>query len=244
VRVPESISNLLDKAGLSSNSPLRSKANGFVASRRNTAELKKIRPTLSYAQFGEDAVLQAYLPEGTGFYVDIGSGHPIQGSNTYALYQKGWHGIMVDPVESNISLSQRVRPRDRSVHAAVGKSDQNTIDFIEFETYQYSTTSEERAAEILDLGHPIRDRYAVSIIGLDEIISYTLMSSPTVLSVDVEGQEINVLESNDWNAFKPDFILIEDLDPPWTTRTNVLEFLEEKDYKLVAITGVTCLYLR
>ena len=240
--VANSISHLLDKAGLSPDSPLRSKTNGFITSRRHAAELRGIKPAHSYAQFGEDAVLQAYLPEGTGFYVDIGSGHPIQGSNTYALYELGWNGILVDPVLSNISLSQKVRPRDQAVHAAVGKSDQDRIDFIEFETYQYSTTSEERATEVLDLGHPIRSRYQVPIRGLDEIIGNAPIASPTVLSIDVEGQEMSVLKSNDWSTFKPDFILIEDLDPPWANKTNVMEFLEEKKYSLAAITGVTCLY--
>lgn len=243
MRVPDSISHLLDKAGLTPDSPLRSKTNGFITNRRHAAELGKIKPALSYAQFGEDAVLQAYLPEGTGFYVDIGSGHPIQGSNTYALYQLGWNGILVDPVLSNISLSEQVRPRDHAVHAAVGKSDQDQIDFIEFETYQYSTTSEERAEEILSLGHPIRGRYSVRLMGLDQVIERAQATFPSVLSIDVEGQEMNVLKSNDWNAFRPDIILIEELVPPWVDETTVAKFLKNKGYKLTAITGVTCLYL-
>jgi FkbM family methyltransferase len=227
---------------MSSDSPLRVKANDFLTRRQHERQIDSIKPRLSYGQFGEDAILQAFLPEETGFYVDIGSGHPVQGSNTYALYQLGWTGILIDPVLSNISLSQQVRPNDQAIHAAVGLSDQDHIDFIEFETYQYSTTSEDRAAEILNLGHPIRERYLVPIQSLEETISDTDIKKPSVLSIDVEGQEMNVLESNNWETFKPDFILIEDLAPPWEKATLVASFLKTKGYELLAISGVTCLY--
>lgn len=242
MQVPNQISQFLDKAGISSRSPLRVKANGFLTRRQHERHIAGIKPRFSYGQFGEDAILQAFLPEETGFYVDIGSGHPVQGSNTYALYQLGWTGILIDPVLSNISLSRQTRPNDQAIHAAVGVAEEDHIDFIEFETYQYSTTNEERASEMLELGHRIRGRYSVSIKRLDEIIGNTHVKFPSVMSIDVEGQEMSVLESNNWNSFNPDFILIEDLVPPWTGKTRVSDFLENKHYKLAAITGVTCLY--
>ncbi len=242
MQVPNQISQFLDKAGISSESPFRVKANDLLTRRRHERQIAGIKPRFSYGQFGEDAILQAFLPEETGFYVDIGSGHPVQGSNTYALYQLGWTGILIDPVLSNISLSRQIRPNDQAIHAAVGVAEEDRIDFIEFETYQYSTTSEERASEMLDLGHRIQGRYSVSIKRLDEIIGNTHVKSPSVLSIDVEGQEMSVLESNNWKSFNPDFILIEDLIPPWTGKTSVSDFLENKHYKLAAIAGVTCLY--
>jgi FkbM family methyltransferase len=242
VRVPKKFSLFLDKAGLSPDSPLRAKANDFFVRRQHERHINSIKPRLSYGQFGEDAILQAFLPEETGFYVDIGSGHPIQGSNTYALYQLGWTGILIDPVLSNISLSQQIRPNDQVIHAAVGLTDQEHIEFIEFETYQYSTTSEARAAVIVNLGHPVRERYLVPIRSLEEVVLGANVKKPAVLSIDVEGQEINVLESNNWNTFTPDFILVEDLSPPWEVETVVASFLKSNGYELLAISGVTCLY--
>ncbi len=206
--------------------------------------MKKIKALASYGQFGEDAMLQALLPATAGFYIDIGSGHPILGSNTYALYLQGWRGVLVDPVRANVELSQRVRPGDKSIHAAIGLSDSEVIDFIEFDTYQYSTTSESRASEVLALGHKVTARYPVIILPLQQILPREIPSGPSVMSVDVEGEEMGVLLSNDWAIFRPDFLLIEDLTPPIQRRTTVFEFLVSKNYELIGIAGVTCLYKR
>ena len=39
-----------------------------------------------------------------GFYVDVGALHPINGSLTYLLYQKGWNGINIDMMQENLKL--------------------------------------------------------------------------------------------------------------------------------------------
>jgi hypothetical protein len=40
-----------------------------------------------YSQFGESEILVRYFQDGKGFYLDIGSGDPVRGSNTYFLYK-------------------------------------------------------------------------------------------------------------------------------------------------------------
>ena len=32
-----------------------------------------------------------------GFYIDVGAGHPIADNVTFWLYERGWHGIAVEP---------------------------------------------------------------------------------------------------------------------------------------------------
>lgn len=242
--VPKRVTTTLDSLGLSSNSGVRYRINTLISWRRQVKSLKRIKPLRSYGQFGEDAMLQALLPAAAGFYVDIGSGHPILGSNTYALYEQGWRGILVDPVRANVELSQRVRPGDKSIHAAIGLSGSEVIDFIEFDTYQYSTTSESRAAEVSALGHKVTARYSVKILPLQQILPREIPAGSSVMSVDVEGEEMGVLLSNDWEIFRPDFLLIEDLTPPMQRSTSVSEFLSSKNYELIGIAGVTCLYKR
>ena len=46
-----------------------------------------------YSQFGEDAKLKKYLSGEKGFYLDIGSGDPVKGSNTFNLYKMGGEGF-------------------------------------------------------------------------------------------------------------------------------------------------------
>ena len=74
---------------------------------------------VSYAQNGEDIVLSRGFRSDTGFYVDIGAFDPTSDSVTKLFYDRGWHGINVDPVPEVIALFERERPRDINVQVAV-----------------------------------------------------------------------------------------------------------------------------
>jgi hypothetical protein len=88
----------------------------------------KIWPKKFYGQTAEDAILMRYLPENKGFYVDIGAGHPIIGSNTFALYLRGYVGLCVDPIHSNARLFKSFRPRDKFYKVLIG-SREEAIEF-------------------------------------------------------------------------------------------------------------------
>lgn len=49
-----------------------------------------------YSQFGEDVVILANTPE-HGRFLDIGAWNPKVFSNTRALYERGWSGVMIEP---------------------------------------------------------------------------------------------------------------------------------------------------
>src|SRR6266436_6627042 len=70
------------------------------------------RPTVSYAQRFEDLYLMRCFAAGSdGFYIDIGSGHPVYDNTSFAFYLKGWHGITVEPNPWLARLSRAVRRR-------------------------------------------------------------------------------------------------------------------------------------
>jgi len=48
-------------------------------------------------------------------YLDIGAADPVLGSNTYALYQQGAHGVLVEPMPYKADLLRRIRLRDTVV---------------------------------------------------------------------------------------------------------------------------------
>jgi len=51
----------------------------------------------SYSMDGEDLEIVKYFENlNNGFYVDVGSYHPIEMNNTYLLYKKNWKGINID----------------------------------------------------------------------------------------------------------------------------------------------------
>jgi hypothetical protein len=77
-------------------------------------------PMVSYAQRFEDLYLmRCFGDRSEGFYVDIGSGHPVYDNVSFAFYLKGWRGITVEPNPWLSRLSRAVCPRDRHVEALV-----------------------------------------------------------------------------------------------------------------------------
>jgi hypothetical protein len=65
------------------------------------------------------------------------------------------------------------------------------------------------------------------------------------MSIDVEGYDLQVLQSSDWTRFRPACVLVEysgfDLGKP--AGEPIHSFLEKQDYRLFAKTFNTLLYL-
>ena len=65
------------------------------------------------------------------------------------------------------------------------------------------------------------------------------------LSIDVEGNDMNVLRSNDWNKYRPEFVLVEELNKNFAKiveSSEVYKFLKNQNYELVARTYNTSFY--
>src|ERR1700722_12085958 len=82
----------------------------------------------SYASEGEDLLterlfygLLAKLAHELGVYVDIGAYDPIRASNTHRLYQRGWHGLNIEPNPDQIPRFVEFRPRDTTVNIGVAE---------------------------------------------------------------------------------------------------------------------------
>src|SRR2546430_17193208 len=79
------------------------------------------KPPISYAQRFEGLYLmRCFGGRGTGFYIDIGSGHPVYDNASFAFYIEGWRGVTVEPNPSLARLSRAVRPRDQHIEALLG----------------------------------------------------------------------------------------------------------------------------
>jgi FkbM family methyltransferase len=212
-----------------------------LESNRGGRKLLGNNPRLSFSQFGEDAVLQAIIPETIGRYVDVGSGDPIRGSNTFALYLQGWRGYCIDPILTNVRRTQILRPGDVAIHAAVSSTPDSVV-FHEFDPYEYSTTSDQRAEELKAQGMAFVGTYEVKPIKLSELS----FGEPcfTVMSVDVEGMELDVLSTIDWDVFSPEVLVLEDWADPLQSSTELREFVECRGYRLIGVTGVSSIYRR
>ena len=63
----------------------------------------------SFSHAGEDLHIISLLNlNRPGFYIDVGSNHPIRHSNTFKLYLNGWSGLLLDANPILINKSKEV----------------------------------------------------------------------------------------------------------------------------------------
>jgi hypothetical protein len=65
------------------------------------------------------------------------------------------------------------------------------------------------------------------------------------LSIDVEGADLEVLQTNDWNKYVPKVILIEDLKFNFNRlkENQIHKFLQKHQYGLCSVVGPTLVYI-
>ena len=200
--------------------------------------------TQSFSIFGEDKVLRNYLPENNGRYLDIGAGDPKYGSNTYFLYQRGWAGISIEPLNRNFRKHRRKRKRDRQIQACmVFDPSQESVRFYEFIADEFSTDSPERVKK-LELSDIYFDNsYDVPTIRIGQLGLTANPLDAFLLDLDIEGNEFEVLSSNDWSTFKPRVISVEEWESPINLKSAIRKLLESHNYVLVSRCFITSIYV-
>ena len=206
---------------------------------------------ISYSQDGEDMMLQTYYEKEKhykGFYIDVGAHHPYRFSNTAYFYKKGWRGINIEP-SPTLFRSFQIR-RKRDINLNVGISSYNTSIPFHIFNDQALNTFDEKLAQVR---HSNNDRYKIvskidiQIFTLRDILEKYLPSNQHIdfLTIDVEGLDLEVLKSNDWDRFQPDYILVEcDENIENVHQDEVYQFLQEKNYRLAGRTLRTSLFKR
>ena len=197
----------------------------------------------SYSTFGEDRILVCYLPELTGKYIDIGSGAPCNGSNTYLFYRRGWTGITIDPIGTVRKLQKKKRPKDSQVVASISNTPEAQVKFHQYTADDFSTDSEERVQFLSTLGINPASTLNVKALKLSSLVKSTNPLEPSLLDIDVEGNELSVLESNNWAIYLPRVICIEEWQSPLYNSSPVRLYLENKGYKIVSRAFVTSIYV-
>lgn len=160
---------------------------------------------LSFAQSGEDMILAAiFCNEKKGFYIDVGANNPFIQSNTYYFYRNGWNGINIDALPESMKAFRRYRKRDINIECAINDTE-DTLDYYLFSPSFYNTLSNENIDEIKKIADFIGVK-KVKTYKLSDILDKYKISSIEFMSVDVEGFDLNVLKSNNWNKYRPKII--------------------------------------
>lgn len=202
----------------------------------------------SYSQDGEDMILKSFFENNKhykGFYVDVGAHHPIRYSNTYFFYRKGWRGINIEPTPTAIRPFKILRSRDINLNVGVAGIN-DSLTFYCFNEPALNTFTEEVALKVdKSAKYKIIKKVRVEVFPLREILNQYVPEGVKIdfLSIDVEGLDFEVLQSNDWNKFSPEYLLVEGhVDMEELFNYDIYKFLKDKDYKLIAKTFRTLIF--
>ncbi len=203
---------------------------------------------VSYAQEGEDLLLlRAIGDKGLGFYVDVGAHHPRRFSNTYLFYRRGWRGINIDAMPDSMKAFNKERPRDINIEAAISDSNSEITYLMLNEPALNSFDAQLSCSRAQGGAYRIIAEKKVLTRTLAQLLTEYLPQNQIIdfLSVDVEGMDLNVLRSNDWNRFRPRLVLVECLSTEslqTSLQAEVSQFLMEKKYLPFAKTFNTLLF--
>ena len=165
-----------------------------------------------YSFSGVDIVLKKiFYQQEKGFYIDVGCQNPIKNNNTYLLYKKGWEGINIDLDKDNINLFNSARPKDSNFNKAISSDIKNVELYFYHKKSPINTidkkTSAFQKAKVTSIKKINTDT-------LDNIVLNSKYKNHTfdLLSIDVEGHELDVLKGFDLDKYSPKVIVVEYLD--------------------------------
>jgi len=202
---------------------------------------------VSHSQEGEDMVLRRVFHEQpTGFYIDVGAHHPERYSNTAYFYWRGWSGITIDATPGVKEQFDLFRPRDINIEAAIGRRETNRTfyQFNEPSLNSFDAALAERWNQYKN--YRIVAKTTVRTITLNEVLAQHLSPHQHIdfMSIDIEGLDLEALQSNDWQQYRPEFVLVECIDVPLAELVNnpLSVFMDSQRYRLFAKTFSTVVF--
>lgn len=195
---------------------------------------------VSFSLEGEDLILAALLREVEhGIYIDVGANHPTQISNTYHFYKKGWTGLAIDGNDAFVPMWAEQRPNDVFVQALVSNAVKNA-EFLVFPDDTMSSMdikTSKRYANRFDDKH-IEIRH-IKTVTLESLRAFYLPEGEIhLLSVDVEGEDLNVLKGGNLSYMKPGVVVVETKNCSLyqALESDIVRYMTDIGYRLVAKT--------
>lgn len=214
---------------------------------------KYIKPFFrgSFSQKGEDLIIEKiFRNKKQGFYVDVGAYDPIKLNNTGRLYLKGWKGINIEPNPKLIQSFFFQRKRDINLNIGIGTRT-GVFNFYELIPDALSTFSQKEYKIYLNLGYRLKSKRKIHVLRLEKVLKKYVKGEIDFMSVDAEGLDLEVLQSNDWKKYRPKVICVETGEHGYLVegkestnkKSSIDEFLAKRGYKEYYSNDLNTIYI-
>ena len=188
-------------------------------------------PKKTYSMFGEDLIISKYFNnKKKGLYLDVGCYHPLEGSNTYLLYKKGWQGINLDANELSIELFNVARKKDQNFNIAISNKAKKVKIYFRKKINMLNTIDKKTAKINFRKGY--QSKY-VQTDSLNSVLNKSKFKNKKIdfLNLDIEGNELEALKSFNFKKYRPKSICVE-IHNRKKTQNNKY-YLKDPVYKLL-----------
>ena len=205
-------------------------------------------PPFLRSQYSQDMIaylfLKTNMKKEKGFYIDIGAHDGVTLSNTYLFEQIGWKGICVEPIPDIFIQLQKNRTCD-VINAAITDKLCNSADFIQVSgpdmlsgldsemssSHKKRIKAENGSVEVIK----------VKTLTFDAIMqNYPEINHIDFLSIDVEGGEMNILQTINFKKYSFGIITIENNEPD----NKLTVFMKNHEYCEFCKTGCDIMFIK
>lgn len=193
-------------------------------------------------KFLEETIFKGFR---NGLFVDVGAHDGVEINNTLFFEQlRGWTGINIEPLEHVYQKLVTNRPHSINIHAAVDETD-GQAEFVVNAGYtemlsglqrHYPVEHAQRLETELRAHGGTSQTCTVQTKRLSSIFAEHGVTHVNLLSVDVEGAELAVLRSIDFDKVFVDVIVFEANYDHYAR--SIVEFLETKGYVPIHSNGL------
>lgn len=192
----------------------------------------------------EKRLVRDYFSNKThGVAIEVGASEPVSiASQSWHLEEKlGWRCVLVEPNPELAEKARQLRRNSQVFECACVASDEirQLSLFIPLVNGQEVTGHAAIDKNIDDHAYSTHREVVIKARTLNSIVEECRLSEIDVLSIDVEGAEIEVLKGFELAKHRPKLVLLEDKH----VYLNKHRLLKQAGYQLVKRTGLNCWYV-
>lgn len=174
---------------------------------------------------GEFAALRRLMtPDFPRIVVDVGANDGFYGSNSFPFVARGWRAVLVEPhpkVFAKLQKLHQARPDVTCLNLACAEKSGTFPLHVGNDGEAPSTSTLSSDPELLKLR--TKGTITVRVERLSEVLAAQQIPPDIgLLTVDVEGMDLEVLQGLDLSHWRPRIIITEDYSPKFPAKSELL----------------------